>query len=100
MKMKHETMTDTTPLDEIISRVESYIKNPKLVTEETLTEVRDDLVDLKKIIDGEDTDEMNDTNDTNMEDMKGMEGMEGYGKKMKEGKHGLTVIIGSLRGGK
>ena len=41
------------PLDEIISRVESYIQDPKMATSETLGELKADLIDLKSVIDEE-----------------------------------------------
>ena len=52
------TQTEGTPLDEIISRVQSYIENPSLATPETLGELVADLVDLKSVVDGEETPEV------------------------------------------
>lgn len=46
-----EDMGMKNPLDEIIKKVDGYIANPKMVTPETLTEVRDSLVELKSYMD-------------------------------------------------
>lgn len=46
-----------TPMDQIISRVDEYIANPKMVTPQTLQELRMELEDLKGIVDGEEQDE-------------------------------------------
>ena len=58
-----ESMQDTqdqqTPLDSIISRVDSYIQDPKLVTAQTLTDLKTELEDLKTYIEGEETQEPN-----------------------------------------
>jgi len=49
--------SEESPIDSIISRVESYIADPKMVTSETLGGLRDELIDLKSVLDGEETDE-------------------------------------------
>lgn len=60
--MNTETnMQETTPLDDLIARVSSYIKNPKLVTPATLIEMQAELMDLKSVIDGDDREGMDDT---------------------------------------
>ena len=41
------------PIDAIVSRIDDYIKNPKLVTKETLTELRNEVEDLKAMTDEE-----------------------------------------------
>lgn len=83
MKNMMESEQERTPLDAIIQRVESYIENPKLATKETLSELKDDLVDLKSYMDG-------DEENMDMEEEKEM-------SPMPKGKgHGLTVIIGSM----
>jgi hypothetical protein len=73
-----------TPLDSIISRVDSYIKDPKLVTSETLEELKSELVDLKSYLDegGEKSGE---------EPMKNMEG-----KDM--GKPSIVIALGKMGG--
>lgn len=43
---------EMTPIDGIISRVDSYISNPSQVTPETLNELKNELVDLKTFLDG------------------------------------------------
>ena len=42
-----------TPLDSIISRVDSYIQDPKLVTPDTLMELKTELEDLKGYVENE-----------------------------------------------
>ena len=51
MKDEMPEMKETSPLDEIISRVESYIQDPKLATVETLGELKADLIDMKSVMD-------------------------------------------------
>lgn len=41
------------PLDSIVSRIDSYIKDPALVTPDTLTELKNEIVDLKDYFGGE-----------------------------------------------
>ena len=60
-------------LDGIIARVESYIQNPKLVTPETLSVLKEDLIDLKSVVDGEDE------------------------EAPEEGGGGLAIMIGKMR---
>ena len=40
-------------LDEAIAMLDEYIENPKLVTEETLTDLRDKLLEMKESMEGE-----------------------------------------------
>ena len=47
----------STPVDSMIARVDEYIQNPKLVTPQTLQELKSELEDLKKYLDGEETSE-------------------------------------------
>lgn len=42
-----------TPLDMVLSRIDSYIQDPKLVTPETLGELRDELLAIKEDVEGE-----------------------------------------------
>jgi len=42
-----------TPIDAIIARVDSYARDPKLVTPETLMELKAELEDLKTVVDQE-----------------------------------------------
>ena len=80
-----DTTDSTTPLDEIISRVDSYIADPKLVTTDTLTQLKNDLVDLKSVIDQEETGESeSDQGQTSYEPQNGE-------------KPGLSIIIGMHR---
>lgn len=44
---------ETTPMDEVISKVQSYVDDPKLVTPQTMGELLADLQDLKQVVDGE-----------------------------------------------
>ena len=81
MPEKEKPESNTEGIDSIISRLEEYIADPKLATSETLTELKDQLVDLKSYLDGEDTSEMSDErNDMNDE--------KGHG--------GLMITIGRL----
>jgi hypothetical protein len=45
------------PLDEAISQVDSYIKDIKMVTPETLTDLRDKLMAIQADVEGEETPE-------------------------------------------
>lgn len=40
-------------IDGVIARVEEYIQNPQMVTPETLMALKDELMDLKTVLDGE-----------------------------------------------
>ena len=71
-----EAGEELTPLDSIIQRVESYIENPRLATPETLTELRDELLDLKSVTDSE-------------EEPEG-----GMMEKPESKRKGLSIIIG------
>lgn len=51
---KSEESDETTPLDDLISRVTKYRDDPKLVTRETMQDLMDELVDLKGFIDKDD----------------------------------------------
>lgn len=42
-----------TPLDTIISSVDSFMQNPQAITPEALGQLRADLEDLKSVVDGE-----------------------------------------------
>jgi len=44
-------------IDSIISTVDSYILDPKLITPQTLEQLKSDLMDLKSYLDGEETQE-------------------------------------------
>lgn len=46
-----------TGIDQIIAKVDSYIKDPRLVTPQTLQELKVDLEDLKSYLDKEETGE-------------------------------------------
>ena len=49
--------TESGGIDSIIDRVQGYIDDPKLVTPETLMELKGELEDLKAYMDGEDVKE-------------------------------------------
>ena len=51
---QEENQPEGSPMDGMISQVESYIKDPKMVNVQTLTDLRDQLVDLKGYVDSED----------------------------------------------
>jgi len=74
---------ESTPLDDIISNVDSYIKNPKLVTSETLTKLKSDLEDLKSFLDSEEPIEEEDS------------GMDM--SKDNDSRHGIGVMISVMR---
>lgn len=79
---KQVTSEEMTPIDEIISRVEEYIKNPKMVTSETLQALKDDLLDLKPMLDGDEREGMGEMD----------EGMKGG-----HGKPSLVIAIGGMK---
>lgn len=66
---------ETSGIDAIIRIVESYIEDPKLVTPETLSALKDDLVDLKSYLDGDGEEEP------------------------EKGSGGLTIVMEKARGG-
>lgn len=76
--------SDMTPMDEAISMVDSYIKNPKLATPETLANLKSMLEDMKPMIDGDDREGMDEPMDSedDSEEPKG---------------HGLTIVIGQMK---
>lgn len=55
--MEQEMEQDVSPIDGIISRVDSYMANPAQVTPETLGELKMELMDLKAFLDGGEQDE-------------------------------------------
>ena len=84
MQDKTTNLDEQSPLDDLISRVESYIKDPALVSRETLTEMKSELENLKSYMDTEETQEGNPTEN----------GSNGGHKP------GLTIVIGHAMGGK
>lgn len=73
-----------TPLDSIIETIQSYIKNPKLVTRETLQELLFDIEDLR--------DSMKEDYSEDDEEVDSEENSQHRG--------GLTILIGkSMKGG-
>lgn len=40
------------PIDGMIAQVDSYIKDPKLITPDTLMQLKSDLEDLKSVVEG------------------------------------------------
>lgn len=78
---------EKSPIDDIIARVDSYEKNPRLVTPATLGELKSELMDLKSYLDNEEAEEGQE------------EGQEGEGQE--PGKEpGLAIIIGRHMAGK
>lgn len=85
MEMAEDTKEyEGTPLDGIIQRVQSYIDDPKKITPETLTELKEELEGLKDYMDGGE-DEGSEVEATDEEKPGG------------EGKSpGLTIMIGKV----
>ena len=54
---EQEGYSEGNGIDSIIQAVEEYIANPKMVTPETLTELKEDLIDLKEFLDGDSSEE-------------------------------------------
>ena len=67
------------PIDGIISTVDSYMKDPKMVTPETLAELKSELMDLKSFLDDEETQS---------------------GESMDTSNGGVGSMINTMRGGK
>ncbi len=61
---------EQTPLDGIISQVESYVKDPKMITPQTMTDLLSQLQDLKSGVDTEETSETDVTDSPVMQSMK------------------------------
>ena len=80
-KNNKEEITDGTPIDSMIEKVNSYIDDPKLVSRETLTELRDDLIDLKEVVDDEGMNDMDNEHENNGKG--GLAVMISVGKKKK-----------------
>jgi len=53
MTMETEAADEPQGIDGIIARVDSYIAKPEMITPETLTQLREELLDLKSILDPE-----------------------------------------------
>lgn len=99
MKMKSNEEVDYaggSPLDSIISRLDSYIKNPKLVTPETLSALKSELEDLQPILDGDDREGMEEAPVEEEPKEGGISIMIG---KMKKAKKGLMIAACLLLGG-
>lgn len=68
MKMNKNIMSeDKSPLDELVDQVQSYIDDPKLVTPETLEDLKTQLVDLKTVFDSDEESEEESEDSHNME---------------------------------
>lgn len=52
--METEEAPESQGIDGVIALVDSYIQDPKLVTPQTLMDLKTDLMDLKSVLDGED----------------------------------------------
>jgi hypothetical protein len=54
-QMPEEGMGESSPIDAMIEQLDSYIKNPSMVTPETLMQLKDGLMALKADVEGEET---------------------------------------------
>jgi len=72
------------PLDLMISRLDGYIKDPKLITPETLDEFKTELIDLKESMNMEDDEDEYDDSSVDQKD------------KMPMKKPGLIITIGRV----
>lgn len=73
------TENEESPMQSILKRLNSYIADPKLVTKETLMELRDEIEDLSGVMDNDESD-----------------GNEDEGKD-NPGHGGLVVMIGKAK---
>ena len=87
MTSEHKTENmgaEASPIDEMIAQVDSYIKDPKLVTGETLTDLKSKLEDLKNYLDSDSSEEPEKPSEQEM-----------------KGRPALSIMIGMhRRGGK
>ena len=84
--MEEEEYSGGSPMDEIIAQVDAYIENPKMITPETMMELREKLVDVKSIIDGDDREGMDESPG------------DGYNDSTDQAEpKGLTIMIGNMR---
>lgn len=51
--METEEAPESQGIDGVIARVDSYIQDPKLVTPQTLMDLKADLMDLKSVLEGD-----------------------------------------------
>lgn len=77
------------PLDAMISTVDSYMRDPKLITPETLGQLKADLIDLKSYVDGGPSDSGSDPYAGQAND-----------PAQDNSGHGLAITIGKMRGGR
>lgn len=74
--------SESTPMDDILSTLNEWEKNPKKVTSESISSLKQQLMDLKSIVDSEEESEpYNEDGENNM------------GKKGEDGS-GLLITIG------
>ena len=61
MRQKYEKESEekngSTPLSSVIAQLKGYVKNPKMATEETLTDIVTQLESIQSDIEGDDTDD-------------------------------------------
>lgn len=81
MAEKEKMSEEKTPLDRIIARVDKYIGDPSLVDRKTLEDLKEELMDLRSFVDGED-----------MEDEEPEEE-----RKEEKGKPSLVIAISKAR---
>jgi hypothetical protein len=72
---ENEEYGEVTPLQGIISQLDSMISDPKTITPESLQSIRDDLADMQGYVDGEETEQ----------------------KPKKGGAEGIMISIGNMR---
>ena len=54
---------EASPFDGLIAQVDSYISDPSLITPETLNDLKQQLVDLKMAVDGDEREGMEEPSD-------------------------------------
>lgn len=58
--MNNEMMESTTPMDDILGVLDGWIQNPKSVTPEAVNSLKEQLMELKGVVDSEDETESED----------------------------------------
>jgi len=76
-----ETNSEYNPFDSVISTIDSYIKNPRLVTPQTLTDLKSEVEQIKTSYESDETGDTTDETPT------------------KDSSPSLTVMIGKMKHG-